>query len=134
MILFKAELVPLIRTCRCGHDFTEHDMGMSGCCTECPCCDWRALKDQTRRFWMSVRAKPQSLQRANTNYYSWTGLTLRILRVWEEDPEGISEADAIAEGFSGRDAFLAYFHSINDKRQLDGRKPYAIEFRLVSVD
>jgi hypothetical protein len=106
MILFEAELVPLIREGR---------------------------KTQTRRYWFRPRVKVGAVHRVNTDYITWAGLSIRILRVWEEDPEAISEADARAEGFTGRDDFLSYFHSINDKRRpgdVAARKPFAVEFEV----
>ena len=39
-------------------------------------------------------------------------------------------ADARAEGFESRLAFLDYFWLINGQRPLDGRKCFAVEFRL----
>ena len=133
MILFKQELITKIRTCICGYDVLQHhgepipELSCGG--------GFQAQKTQTRRWWKSARAKAGSVQRANTDYYTWTGLSLHIKDVRMESlewwPHHISEEDARAEGFESVDAFVEYFNKVNSPRDLYMRRCYAVTFAIV---
>ena len=105
MILFKKDLVPLIAS---------------------------GQKTQTRRYWKSPRVKVGSVHRVNTSYYpttGFTGLRIRILRVWEQQLSDVTENEAVAEGFHNLHDFVEYFFCLNGGRSVAGRKLYAVEFR-----
>lgn len=88
-------------------------------------------KVQTRRFWRSPRVKVGSVHQVNLSYSKSTDLRIRILRVWEQRLDRMTEAEAQAEGFEDLAAFEAYFAKVNDKRDTAGRKLYAVEFEKV---
>ena len=107
---------------------------MSGSCV-CYAASFQGQKTMTRRWWKSARAKAGSVQRANTDYYTWTGLSLHIKDVRMESlewwPHHISEEDARAEGFESVDAFVEYFNKVNSPRDLYMRRCYAVTFAIV---
>ena len=105
MILFKAEMVELIRSGR---------------------------KFQTRRFWKRPRVKVGSVHQVNTSYFVSSGLRIRILRVWEQRVDHMSQDEAVAEGFPDWLSFMIYINKIIGKRDTlaEGRRCYAVEFAL----
>lgn len=121
MILFKSAMVEKIRTCKCGHALVHHDPD-TGCCMECPCCDWRGQKTQTRRFWKSPRVKVGSVHQVNTSY----------TKVLEQPLYATTEEEAQAEGFESWGHFIVYIRKIIGKRDLiaEGRRCYAVEFEV----
>jgi len=105
VILFKTEMVDLIRS---------------------------GNKTQTRRFWRRPRVKAGSVHQVKTSYYHKTDLRIRILRVWEQPLDHMTEAEAQAEGFESWAYFMAYINKIIGKRDTiaEGRRCYAVEFEL----
>ena len=71
-------------------------------------------KTQTRRAWQKPRAKVGSIHLAKTKMLSIEFFArLEILAVYQERLGDISEADAQAEGYPSREAYLDAFARIN---------------------
>ena len=106
MILFKQEMVDLIRS---------------------------GKKTQTRRFWTHPRVKVGSVQQVKISYSKATDLRIRILRVWEQPLDHMTDDEARAEGFIDWKYFMAYIDKIIGKRDTiaEGRRCYAVEFEIV---
>ena len=90
MFLFKEEHVPMITT------------------------GFPRLKTQTRRLHTRRRAVPGSLHWAQRGMKADTRFArLHITKAWEERLHELSEADAHAEGYAGRDDYFYVFTRIN---------------------
>jgi hypothetical protein len=97
-------------------------------------------KRQTRKLWDRPRAK----EGAEHLLYLRPPITgekpfarVLITRVWRERLADMSEADAVAEGYADKAAFLAQFARINNAK-LKGRPlgdilVYAVEFKLLET-
>lgn len=70
-------------------------------------------KTQTRRRWKRRRMVPGSIHQARTRLFGEPFAALNVLRVWQEAIGQVSEADARAEGYPGRESFLDAFARIN---------------------
>jgi hypothetical protein len=55
---------------------------------------------------------------------------IEILAIWRQPVREISEADALAEGFENREAFLAAWKALYPKGNLEAHV-WVLEFRLV---
>ena len=95
-------------------------------------------KTQTRRCWRRCFVKAGSFQWAQTNYRADSRFArLEILRVWEQPPQDISDADVRAEGFTSREAFInAYYSQYPDADTAVARgerRHYVIDFRVAEL-
>lgn len=76
-------------------------------------------KTQTRRLWpKGCRVKAGNVYQARTKMLDSkaTFARVKVLRVWQEYLENISEADAKAEGYQDRLAYLYAFYKINESK------------------
>ena len=92
-------------------------------------------KRQTRRLWPAgPRVKARSLHWCTTDLNDPTArfARIRILRLWQEPLQAISQQDAAAEGFDRAEDYLAAFGRING---VDPAKPvdvWVVEFERVA--
>lgn len=63
-------------------------------------------KTQTRRKWKRPRVKVGNVYQARTALFGKSFAHLRVKRIHHEILKDISEADARAEGYAGRHAFI----------------------------
>ena len=95
-------------------------------------------KTQTRRLWPhGPRCKVGALHWAQTGIFGDRRFArLRILRVWQEYVEDITEDDAMAEGYPSRLHFLTAFYLINRRRVPSNVNEkmlvYCIEFEVLA--
>ena len=91
-------------------------------------------KTQTRRHWKRKPPKVGSVIFAQTKLFKneTRFARIKILRVWECDPNDISIDDVIAEGFLDKSDFIRTYRKLNEKKWDDkSRKHWAIEFEVV---
>jgi hypothetical protein len=90
-------------------------------------------KTQTRRRWKRRRMIPGSSHQARTRLFGEPFAILEVIRVWQEAIGEVSDEDAGAEGYSGRDDFLAAFTRINGDVSPD-EVVWCVEFTATAVD
>jgi len=76
---------------------------------------------------------PGSIHQARTRLFGEPFTLIRVLRVWQEPLGTISNADAIAEGYTGCDEFIAAFARINGDVSPD-EVVWCIEFSVIRAD
>lgn len=92
-------------------------------------------KTQTRRIWKRKHANVGSIHLAKTQMISKEYFAkLGILDVYQEHILNISEADAVAEGYPTRHAYLAAFCRINKLSydQLENVVVWVIKFKVAA--
>lgn len=89
-------------------------------------------KTQTRRRWKRRRMLPGSIHQAKTRLFGEPFASIRVQRVWREPLGTISDADAIAEGYPGREEFAVAFARINGDVPPD-EVVWCVEFALMPV-
>lgn len=76
---------------------------------------------------------PGSTHQARTRLFGEPFALLDVIRVWQEPIGEVSDEDGRAEGYAGRDDFLAVFTRINGDVPLD-EVVWCVEFAASPVE